>query len=56
MRDAMELGFTNVEEARNHPDFFNMRNNPKIATKLNQAMFEPDNLFKITRVNAAAKK
>jgi hypothetical protein len=56
MRDAMELGFTNVEEAKIHPDFINMRNNPKIASKLNQAMFEPDNLFKITKVSAAAKK
>jgi hypothetical protein len=56
MREAMLLGFTGVEEAKIHPDFENMRKNSKVATKLNQAMFEPDNLFKLTKLNQAARK
>jgi hypothetical protein len=56
MREAMLLGFTGVDEAKIHPDFDNMRKNSKIAAKLNNAMFEPDNLFKLTKLNQAAKK
>jgi hypothetical protein len=56
MREAMLLGFTGVEEAKIHPDFDNMRKNPKIASKLNNAMFEPDNLFKLTKLDRMAKK
>jgi hypothetical protein len=56
MREAMLLGFTGMEEAKIHPDFEKMRQNPKISSKLNQAMFEPDNLFKITKLDRLAKK
>ncbi|HKA06539.1 MAG TPA: hypothetical protein VKD71_04725 [Gemmataceae bacterium] len=56
MREAMLLGFTGVEEAKIHPDFDSMRKNSKIAAKLNNAMFEPDNLFKLTKVSEGAKK
>ena len=56
MRRAMELGFTGVDEAKLHSDLYNMRQNPRIASKLNTAMYEPDNLFKLTRVSSAAKK
>lgn len=56
MREAMLLGFTGVEEAKIHPDFDKMRKNPKISSKLNQAMFEPDNLFKLTKLDQRAKQ
>jgi hypothetical protein len=56
MREAMLLGFTGVEEAKISTDFDKIRSNPKFATKLNQAMFEPDNLFKLTKVSQAARK
>jgi hypothetical protein len=55
MREAMLLGFTGVEEAKVQPDLDNIRKNPKLASKLNQAMFEPDNLFKLARVERAAR-
>jgi hypothetical protein len=56
MREAMLLGFTGAEEAKIHVDFERMRQNQKISSKLNQAMFEPDNLFKLTRLDRLAKK
>jgi hypothetical protein len=56
MREAMLLGFTGVEEAKISPDFDKVRSNPKFATKLNQAMFEPDNLFRLTKLSQAARK
>jgi len=56
MRDAMLLGFTGVAEAKQHPDFENVRKNPKIAEKMNQAMFEPDNLFKLAKLESASRK
>jgi hypothetical protein len=56
MREAMLLGFTGVEEAKQHPDFTAMRNNSKFAAKLNQAMFEPDNLFKLTKLEKLTRK
>jgi hypothetical protein len=56
MREAMLLGFTGVAEAKQHPDFDNVRKNPKIAEKMNQAMFEPDNLFKLSKLEAASRK
>jgi hypothetical protein len=56
MREAMLLGFTGVEEAKISTDFDKVRSNPKFASKLNQAMFEPDNLFKLTKLNQAAKR
>ena len=55
MREAMLLGFTGVEEAKLQPDLDNIRKDPKMASKLNQAMFEPDNLFKLTKVEKAAR-
>ena len=55
MREAMLLGFTGVEEARLQPDLDNIRKDPKLASKLQQAMFEPDNLFKLARVERAAR-
>ena len=56
MREAMLLGFTGVAEAKQHPDFDNVRKNPKIAEKMNQAMFEPDNLFKLAKLEEASRK
>jgi len=56
MREAMLLGFTGVDEAKIHPDLDNMRKNPRIASKLNNAMFEPDNLFKLTKLSNDAKR
>ena len=56
MREAMLLGFTGVEEAKLQPDFDKIRKNPKLATKLNQAMFEPDNLFKLTKVESGGEE
>jgi hypothetical protein len=56
MREAMLLGFTGVEEAKLHPDFHNMRKNSRIAAKLDQAMFEPDNLFKLTKLDKMTRK
>jgi hypothetical protein len=56
MREAMLLGFTGQEEAKLHPDFDKMRQNPKIAAKLNNAMFEPDNLFKLTKLEKDQRK
>jgi hypothetical protein len=56
MREAMLLGFTGMEEARQHPDFHNMRQNSRIAAKLDQAMFEPDNLFKLTKLDKMTRK
>jgi len=56
MREAMLLGFTGVEEAKISTDFDKLRTNTKFASKLNQAMFEPDNLFKLTKLNQAARK
>jgi hypothetical protein len=56
LREAMLLGFTGVEEAKLHPDFEKMRQNPKISSKLNQAMFEPDNLFKLTKLDRMTRK
>jgi hypothetical protein len=56
MREAMLLGFTGVEDAKQSTDFDKVRANPKFATKLNQAMFEPDNLFKLTKLSQAAKR
>jgi hypothetical protein len=56
MREAMLLGFTGAEEAKIHVDFENMRKNPRISSKLNQAMFEPDNLFKLTKLDKAARR
>ena len=55
MREAMLLGFTGVEEARQQPDLDHYRENPTLASKLNQAMFEPDNLFKLTKVDRASR-
>ena len=56
MREAMLLGFTGVEEAKVQPDLDNIRKDPKLASKLNIAMFEPDNLFKLTKVERDARK
>jgi hypothetical protein len=56
MREAMLLGFTGVEEAKQSADFDNLRKNSKLAEKLNVAMFEPDNLFKLTKVEQASRK
>jgi hypothetical protein len=56
MREAMLLGFTGVEEARQSPDFDKIRQDPRLAEKLNQAMFEPDNLFKLTSLEKASRK
>ena len=56
MREAMLLGFTGVEEARVQPDLDNIRKDSKLAAKLNNAMFEPDNLFKLTKVEKDARK
>ena len=56
MREAMLLGFTGVEEAKQHPDFHKMRQNSRIAAKLDQAMFEPDNLFKLTKLDKMSRK
>jgi hypothetical protein len=56
MREAMFLGFTGVEEAKVQPDLDNIRKDSKLATKLNNAMFEPDNLFKLTKVEKDARK
>jgi len=56
MREAMLLGFTGVEEARVQPDLDYIRNDPKLKGKLENAMYEPDNLFKLARVERAARK
>jgi hypothetical protein len=56
MREAMLLGFTGVEEARISPDLENIRRNSKLAAKLNQAMFEPDNLWKLAKLDKDARK
>ncbi len=56
MREAMLLGFTGVDEAKIHPDLDKIRKYPNIAAKLNNAMFEPNNLFKLTKLSSAAKK
>jgi len=56
MREAMLLGFTGVEEAKLSTDFDKIRSNTKFAAKLNQAMFEPDNLFRLTKLSQAARK
>jgi hypothetical protein len=56
MREAMLLGFTGVEEAKLHPDFEKIRKNPKLSAKLSQAMFDPDNLFKLTKLDKDARK
>lgn len=56
MREAMLLGFTGVAEAKQHPDFDNVRKNPKISEKMNQAMFEPDNLFKLAKLEEKSRK
>lgn len=55
MREAMLLGFTGVEEAKVQPDLDGIRKDSKLAARLNQAMFEPDNLFKLTKVEKAAR-
>jgi len=55
MRRAMELGFTGVDEAKQHSDLYNIRNS-KVAEKLSNAMFEPDNLFKLTKLSEASKR
>jgi len=56
MREAMLLGFTGVEEARIQSDLDNLRKDSKLAAKLNNAMFEPDNLFKLTKLDKAARR
>ena len=56
MREAMLLGFTGVAEARQHPDFNKIRDNKRLSEKLNQAMFEPDNLYKLAKMDRDAKK
>lgn len=56
MREAMLLGFTDVEEAKIQPDFENLRADRALAAKLNQAMYEPDNLFKLAKVERDARK
>jgi hypothetical protein len=56
MREAMLLGFTGSEEAKIQPDLENLRTDPKLKGKLDNAMFEPDNLFKLMKVERAARK
>jgi hypothetical protein len=56
MREAMLLGFTGVEEARISPDLDVIRKDSKLAARLNQAMFEPDNLWKLAKLDRDAKK
>ncbi len=56
MREAMLLGFTDVEEARQSPDFDKVRKNPKYSDKLKAAMFEPDNLFRLTKLDSVTRK
>jgi hypothetical protein len=56
MREAMLLGFTGVEEAKVQPDLENLRTDPKLKGKLDTAMFEPDNLFKLIKVEKAARR
>jgi hypothetical protein len=56
MREAMLLGFTGVEEAKIQPDLESLRTDPKLKGKLDTAMFEPDNLFKLIKVEKAARK
>jgi hypothetical protein len=55
MREAMLLGFTGVEEARQCPDFEGYRKDSKLSAKLNNAMFEPDNLFKLAKLEKDAR-
>lgn len=56
MREAMLLGFTGVEEAKQCPDFDKIYKDPKYADKLKNAMFEPDNLFKLAKLDKDARK
>jgi hypothetical protein len=56
MREAMLLGFSDVEEARQSPDFDKIYKDPKYADKLKNAMFEPDNLWKLAKLDKAAGK
>jgi hypothetical protein len=56
MREAMLLGFTGVAEARQIPDFEKIFKDPKFSDKLKNAMFEPDNLFKLTKLEKDSRK
>jgi hypothetical protein len=56
MREAMKLGFTGVEEAKIQTDLNYIRNDPKFKGRLETAMYEPDNLFKLAKVERDARK